>query len=102
MTSAALRDAIEEIEPGEVIIDEILAATLAQPPDADTHLDLAVAYLEMELPHDAVTEAGEALRLGKLAHKRASEALHIVLDPKFLLERVEFALDRIRDSTFQN
>ncbi len=69
---------------------------------AETHLDLAVAYREMELFNDAVGEAGEALRLAKLAHDKASIAVAILFDDRSLCVSVADALSLIREAHFQN
>jgi hypothetical protein len=72
------------------------------PPDAETHLDLAIAYLEMALVADALGEAGTALRLGQLPLGRASAAIGLLFDEKHLRRSVSAALDLIRESLFQN
>lgn len=55
----ATPESIEEVRR-EFGLDESRAKELMlEPPDGETHLDLAIAYREMELTTDAILEAGE-------------------------------------------
>ena len=70
---------------------------VVKPADAETHLDLAVAYRETGLSNDALTEAAIALEHGaSLSSKGEQIAVSIVLDPKGLRTSLEEALAILR------
>ena len=99
-----LLDRSEQVfEVFESAFPEFMAAAgEVAPGDAETHLHLAEAYREMELFNDAVGEAGEALRLAKLAHDKSSIAVAILFDDRSLCVSVADALEIIREAHFQN
>ena len=60
--------------------------------DAETHLDLSVAYREMELPGLALWEAAAALQsVRQLPRRRALTALRFLLDRR----RLQFPVDEL-------
>lgn len=89
---------------GEVFVDLTQGpGALALLDDAETHLDLAVAYREMSLGEDALIEVAVALHhLERLRPSRASEAVRFLLDPRWLRLSVDELLTLIRAEHFAN
>ena len=81
---APISEAERERRYAEYTVEEVFAefaAGMSMTPDAETHLDLAIAYREMGLESDALAEAALALQQEvKLSRPRALEALSFVVD----------------------
>lgn len=78
-------------------------AALLSLEDAETHLDLAVAYREMSLTDDALVEVAIALHhVDRLRPSRASEAVRFLLDPGWLSLSVDELLTLVRAEQFAN
>lgn len=70
------------------------------PLDAETHLDLSVAYREMGLPGLALREAAAALQsVSQLPRRRALTALRFLLDRRQLQFPVDELLMVVRETT---
>lgn len=84
------------------LTDPRAAAAAAQLKSADpeTHLDLAIAYRQMGMTADALTEAGAALEIGASLGKRSHQALSILLDPKGLMKTLDETLAVLRAALF--
>jgi hypothetical protein len=91
-----------EVMPEFGLSGSEMLAYLSEEPDAQTHLNLAIAYREMGLPADALVEAAQAIRLAQLPQAQSSLALEMLLEPGRLRVNVTAALDLIRNSHFQN
>lgn len=89
---------------GEVFVEITEGnAALVAPDDAETHLDLAVAYREMSLREDALVEVAVALHHSeRLTPTRASQAVRLLLDPRWLRLSVDELLTLIRAEHFAN
>ncbi len=71
--------------------------------DAETHIDLAIAYCEMGLIGDALMEAAVALvRENHVSRPPAREALSLVLDRRHLRVGVDETLVALRRAFFTN
>lgn len=71
--------------------------------DAETHLDLGMAYGEMGLVGDALMEAARALRLEHhLSRTRAREALGLLFNRRHLRVDLDATLVELRQVLFAN
>ena len=93
----------------DVLVGEVFAEFkkgtegVVTPADAETHLDLGIAYREMGLVADALMEAATALQHeNKLTRPRAREALNFFLDRRQLRVGVDQLLVFLRESLFSN
>lgn len=69
------------------------------PADAETHLDLSVAYRKMGLPGLALREAAAALQsVSQLSRRRALTALRFLLDRRQLQFPVDELLIVVRET----
>jgi hypothetical protein len=77
--------------------------SVARPGEAETHLALAIAYAEMGLMADALTEAAQALMgEGQLKRPEAADALSFLLDHSDLGFDVDVLLIALREALFVN
>ena len=74
---------------------------VVKPGDAETHLDLAIAYVEMGVLEYAVAEAATALQHGaSMLGGRTHEAVALLFGPGALKVRLDEALDGVRPLRF--
>lgn len=73
---------------------------IAKPEDVETHLDLAVAYREMGLLNDALSEVAIALENGAGRGIRAGKAVAILFESKMLRVGLDEAVASLRGALY--